>query len=296
VPPSLVVGVLVVAAFLAMALAAPLLSPVEDGARQGYRASLEPEPPGPEHPLGALPGGVDVLHGLVWGSRAVLRVGLAVVMGRVLLGIVVGLAAGYAGRLVDGILMRITDGFLAFPMVAAALVLLSLLDVGSGSSGTALFARVSARQEQIVQVALILFGWMAYARLMRGNVLVEREKEYMLAARAGGVGRRRLLVRHLLPNSTQGLLVMAASDVGGVVVTLLAFAFIGLIGSSSDSLKAGDWGQMLAAARYWVVGGTSRPFAYWYTYLPLSLAVVLYAAGWNLIGDGLRDALDPRMR
>jgi peptide/nickel transport system permease protein len=296
--PSLVAGVLIILGFLAVGLAAPIIAPGQGTAaaspRQGI--ALKPQPPSRGHPLGMLPGRVDVLHGVVWGCRAVFRVGLAVVAGRALIGVVVGLVAGYAGKLADASLMRIADGFLAFPMVAAAMVMLSLFGYGSDPNRAVLFSYLPSREEQVVQAALILFGWMGYARLIRGNVLAEREKEYLLSARAGGVGKCRLLFRHVLPNSTQGLLVMMASDVGAVVVTLLAFAFIGIIGSHSDKLMQGDWGQMLIAARDWVVGVGPQPFAYWYTYLPLSLAVVLFAAGWNLIGDGLRDALDPRLR
>jgi peptide/nickel transport system permease protein len=294
--PALLTGLFIILAFLAMAMAAPAISP-KQVERQGYvagAAGLKPQPPSREHPLGTLPRGVDILHGLVWGTRGVFRVGLLVVAARAAVGVIVGLVAGYAGRGVDAVLMRITDGFLAFPMVAATMVMLAVLSYAPDPVAAAFPGYVPTRHEQIIQGALILFGWMAYARLIRANVLAEREKEYVASARATGIGRGRLLFRHLLPNSTQGLLVMMASDVGAVVVTLLAFVFIGLIGFSSDKVAQGDWGQMLVAARDWIVGG--RPFAYWYTYLPLSLAIVLFAAGWNLIGDGLRDALDPRLR
>jgi peptide/nickel transport system permease protein len=287
--------VVIVLAFLIVAAAAPVIAPrLSDDEAAALRRGLGtlPQPPSPEHPLGMLPRGVDVLQGIVWGARAVLRVGLVVVAARALIGILVGLVAGYAGKVTDAVLMRVTDGFLAFPMIAAAMVMLAVLGFASDPFGGARFGYLPTREERIIQAALILFGWMAYARLVRANILVEREKEYILSARAGGIGRMRLLFRHLLPNSTQGLLVMMASDVGSVVVTLLAFVFIGLVGFSSDTLVQGDWGQMLVSGRNWIVAG--RPFAYWYTYLPLSLVVVLFAAGWNLIGDGLRDALDPR--
>ncbi|HSJ54687.1 MAG TPA: ABC transporter permease [Anaerolineae bacterium] len=295
--PSLLAGVLIILGFLAMAIAAPVLAPrqSEGAGRSSYRAMrARPQPPSAEHPLGMLPGEVDVLQGIVWGSRGVFRVGLAVVAVRALIGVAVGLVAGYAGKVADAVLMRITDGFLAFPMIAAAMVMLALVGFASDPNANLLYGYLPTREELIVQAALILFGWMTYARLIRANVLVEREKEYVLSARAAGIGRLRLLFRHLLPNSTQGMLVMMASDVGAVVVTLLAFVFIGLITFSSDKLVQGDWGQMLVAGRDWIVGGS--PFAYWYAYLPLSLVIVLFAAGWNLIGDGLRDALDPRMQ
>lgn len=295
--PSLLAGALIILGFLTMAIAAPLIAPRQgegEGAVVRRIVSSRPQPPNQDHPLGTLPGEVDVLYGIVWGTRGVFRVGVAVVVARALIGIIVGLVAGYAGKVADAVLMRITDGFLAFPMIAAAMVMLALLGYGSDPNASFLYGYLPTREEQIIQAALILFGWMAYARLMRANVLVEREKEYILSARASGIGRGRLLFRHLLPNSTQGLLVTMASDVGAVVVTMLAFVFIGLVAYSSDKLALGDWGQMLVAGRHWIVGG--QAFTYWYAYLPLSLIVVLFAAGWNLIGDGLRDALDPRLR
>ena len=293
--PSLLAGVLIILSFLVVAIAAPVIAPRQSEKNEGtYRvASMRPLPPSREHPLGMLPGEVDILQGIVWGTRGVFRVGLVVVAARALVGIAVGLVAGYAGKLVDAILMRITDGFLAFPMIAAAMVMLALLGFGSDSMAGLLGGYIPTREEATIQAALILFGWMTYARLIRANVLVEREKEYVLSARASGIGHGRLVFRHLLPNSTQGLPVMMASDVGAVVVTLLAFVFIGLVSFSSDKLVQGDWGQMLVAGRDWIVGGQS--FAYWYAYLPLSLVIVLFAAGWNLIGDGLRDAFDPRL-
>jgi peptide/nickel transport system permease protein len=296
-PPSLAAGMLIIVCFLAVAVAAPIIAPrpsEEEGYAARRAAGTRPRPPSPDHALGTLPSGLDVMAGIVWGTRAVFRVALLVVGLRALIGIAVGLIAGYAGKAVDAVLMRITDGFLAFPMIAATMVMLAVLGYASDPFGGARLGYLPTREEQIVQAALILFGWMSYARLVRGNVLVEREKEYILSARAGGSGSLRLLLRHLLPNSTQGLLVTMASDVGSVVVTLLAFVFIGLVGYSSDRLLEGDWGHMLVSGRNWIVGG--QPFAHWYAYLPLSLAIVLFAAGWNLIGDGLRDFLDPRAR
>ncbi len=293
--PSLLAGVLIILGFLVGAIAAPVIAPRQsERTEESYRvASTRPMPPSREHPLGTLPGQVDILEGIVWGTRAIFRVGLVVVVARALVGIVVGLVAGYGGKLVDAILMRITDGFLAFPMIAAAMVMLALLSFTSDPMAVFLPDYVPTPQEATIQAALILFGWMTYARLIRGNILVEREKDYVLSARASGIGHGRLVFRHLLPNSTQGLLVMMASDVGAVVVTLLAFVFIGLVTFSREELVQGDWGQMLVAGRDWIVSGQS--FAYWYAYLPLSLVIVLFAAGWNLIGDGLRDAFDPRL-
>ena len=151
------------------------------------------------------------------------------------------------------------------------------------------------REEGVVIITLVVFGWMAYARMVRGNVLAEREKEYMQAATASGVGGRRIMFRHLLPNVTQGLFVLVASDIGAVVVLVATFTFIGLIPPPYGQMEA-DWGQMLVASRDWIIGSPANAFEHWYTYLPVSLAVVLFSVGWNLIGDGLGEILDPRQR
>ncbi len=133
---------------------------------------------------------------------------------------------------------------------------------------------------------LILFGWMPYARLTRGNVLAEREKAYVQAARATGLRNRRILFRYLLPNSTHGLFVLVTSDIGAVVVLFAAFTFLRLIGNYGGlKLMQADWGQMLSDARNWIIGAPDQPFQYWYTYLPVSATIVLFAAGWNLIGS-----------
>jgi peptide/nickel transport system permease protein len=176
--------------------------------------------------------------------------------------------------------MRLTDAFLAFPLAAMLMVALVALPLSKLS---------------IVVLTFIVFGWMSYARLVRGNLLVEREKEYVQAARAIGVPRRRLIARHLFPNATHGLFVLMASDMGAVVLLVAAFTFIRLIGNESGGLLGADWGQMLSTSRNWIIGAPDRAFHYWYTYLPVSLAIVLFSVGWNLVGDGLRDVLDPRL-
>jgi peptide/nickel transport system permease protein len=271
--------------FLTMAIAAPIIAPGEvkvRGVISRYGQGVRPEPPQPGHPLGLMSDKSDVFYGLVWGTRTAFLVGLTISLSRALIGVVLGLISGSFGGLFDAVVMRLTDAFMAFPIIAAAMMGLAALPF-QPTMGLVLI--------------LILFGWMPYARLIRGNMLAEREKEYIQAAKATGLRTGRILSRHLLPNSTRGLFVLVTSDIGAVVVLFAAFTFLGLI-SSYDTLKLmkADWGQMLSDARNWIIGAPDQPFQYWYTYTPISAAIVLFAAGWNLIGDGLRDVLDPHLR
>jgi peptide/nickel transport system permease protein len=237
----------------------------------------------------------DVLYGLIWGTRLALGMGLSIALGRALIGVLIGLLAGTFGGLVDAILMRIADAFMAFPMVAAIVVMLSLFGFVRERWSAGLYMLQPSGQDQILMLAMVVFGWVPYARLMRGNVLVEREKTYIKAARSIGMPSPRLILRHLFPNSTHGLIALITSDIGAVIVLLTAFTFIGIITEDVGAMQA-DWGMMLSSSRNWIIGHPSEAFRYWYTYLPASLAIVLFSTGWSLVGDGLRDALDPRLR
>lgn len=296
--PSLAAGSLILFVFALVAIGAPLIAPTPEGSPPTIipRAGLGPmpEPPRPGYPLGTLEGGCDIFYGLIWGTRAAFRVGLIVTVGRMSVGVLLGLISGYYGGLVDSGLMRITDAFLAFPIMAGALVMMVLLgpSLYSASPGS---SPSSNRVETVIILALIVFGWMAYARLIRGNILAEREQEYIQAARSVGVQNGRIMVRHLLPNVTRGLFVLMALDIGAMVILIAAFNFIGF-GVPSKSALQTSWGQMLSVARNWIIGTPSNAFEFWYTYLPVSIAIVLFSVGWNLTGDGLRNVLDPRSR
>lgn len=295
--PGLLVGGLILMAFAVIAMGAPLIAPPQNESpyqlpRDGF--SRLPQPPSPKHPLGTLAGQYDVFYGLVWGTRAAFRIGLAVALGRAVIGLPLGLFAGYYGQLVDAAIMRLTDAFMALPIMAAAMVMLTLFgNIGSGllPGGQ---AAASSRIGSLVTLTLILFGWMQYARLMRGNVLAERNKEYIQGAVAVGVPGRRILFRHLLPNVTQGVLVLIASDIGAAVVLVAAFNFLGFLDAPGREPSA-DWGQMLTLSRDWIIGTPATTSDYWHTYLLPSMAILFFSVGWNLVGDGLRDIVDPRL-
>jgi len=284
---KLVAGGLIVLFFASLAIAAPKLAPPRGKdpytiPRDGF--SSLPEPPRPGHPLGTMQSQYDIFYGLVWGTRVAFRVGLIITAGRTLIGVVIGVVSGFYGGWPDALLMRATDAFMSFPIVAAVLVMLTVsvdyweLRLGEG--------------DRAILLALALFGWMQYARLVRGNVLVERAKEYVTAAVSLGARDRRIIFRHVLPNATRGLFVLAASDVGAMVVTVAALTFIGLTGEEPTA----DWGAMLKYTRNWIIAAPTHAFEFWYTYLPISAAIILFSIGWSLVGDGLRDVLDPRWR
>ncbi|NLE43784.1 MAG: ABC transporter permease [Chloroflexi bacterium] len=286
--PALLVGVILISIYGAIALIAPLAArPVGNDPYVLPRYGLvgDPEPPSLEHPLGLMQDRYDMLYGMVWGTRVAFRVGLLITLGRALIGITIGLISGYYGGRIDALMMRITDAFMAFPIVAGVLIMLTLF---AGDQ----FGIQKGEGVDAIEIALIAFGWMQYARLVRGNVLVERSRDYVYAAVSTGARDRRILFRHILPNAAQGLFVMLASDVGAMVVTMAALTFIGLSGDK----PLADWGMMLKYSRNWIVGAPTRAFEYWYTYVPPVVAIVLFSVGWGLIGDGLRETLDPRLR
>ncbi|NLF00255.1 MAG: ABC transporter permease [Anaerolineales bacterium] len=287
---GLVLGLSIVAAFVAWAVLAPVLMPPQGDdpyiiPKDG--TGFTPQPPSPAHWLGTMQDQYDVLYGLVWGTRVAFRVGLTITLGRALIGVTLGLLSGYLRGWFDALVVQITDGFLAFPVLAAVLVMVSVFGsvVQAGQARSIRFG-----EDRVIHLALVLFGWMQYARLIRGNVMVEAEKEYVNAAVTTGARPRRVLFRHVLPNATQGLWVLVASDIGAMVTTVAALTFLGLTAPQPSA----DWGMMLKFARNWIVVGADNAFAYWYTYVPAVVAIVAFSAAWNLVGDGLRTTLDPR--
>jgi peptide/nickel transport system permease protein len=135
-------------------------------------------------------------------------------------------------------------------------------------------------------LALMAFSWMPYARLINTNVLRLKQMDFVEAARALGAGHTRILLQHLLPNAIAPAIVIAARDVGGMVVLAAAFGFIGM-GSSTL------WAKMLLQSREWVIGISGNPLTYWWTFVPATVALVLFGLGWNMLGDGLNRLLDP---
>jgi len=243
-------------------------------ARVSY--SSLPTPPSAKAPLGTTGGGYDILYGIVWGSRNAFRVGLIVVSVTLVIGVLLGGMGAFAGGIVDEIVMRITDLFMSFPFLIAVIVMSIVLGKGLDK----------------VILALIIFGWRQYARVMRSEVLVVKGKDYVSSARSIGMGNLRLFFRHILPNSIFPVFVLASLDIGATVLIAASLSFLG-VGAEPGFA---DWGQMINFSRGWILGVTENPFIYWYTYVYPALAIVTFVLGWTLLGDILRDVLDPKLR
>lgn len=273
------VGLVLVAVFAAAAFLAPCLSPAGANSRDPYlmpQAGFSPEPslPSGEHVFGTTEQQYDIFHGIMWGARTAFKIGITVVFLSALIGIVLGALAGYFGGWLDEGLMRVTDIVLALPGIVLAVVIVSMMGPGLMK----------------VMVALAVVSWPAYARLVRGDVMSVKERDFVTASRAMGASSFWILTRHILPNSIYPVLIVASLDIGAVVLTAASLSFLGLGAPPGYS----DWGQMIAMSRNWILGSAGNPFAYWHTLLIPGSAIFLFVLGWNLLGDAFRDILDPR--
>lgn len=303
------VAVLLIFAYFGVAIAAPYLSPDDPKQpgpfmRVGKATRGEPQPPSEIAVLGMLPFGMDVYHALVWGSRDALQFGLIVTISTAFFGIFYGALSGVVSQRMGSLLMNVADSFLAFPPIAGVVFLQQLFAVtvvalGGMYFNSPYFGRVieitgpatliQTLLETVnpLMLSLIVFSWMPYARLVNSIVLTLRQTDFVQAARALGGSSFWVIRKHLLPNSITPALVLAARDVGGVVLLQATLTFINIGGGSV-------WGSMLSQARNWVIGPGGSLLTYWWVFLPPTLAVMLFGIAWNLFGDGLSDVLDPR--
>jgi peptide/nickel transport system permease protein len=223
-----------------------------------------------EYPLGTDALGRDVLSRLIYGARVSISVGLAAVVLGGLIGITAGMVAGYFGGLVDDVIMRIADIQLGFPFVLLAIMVLVVLG-------------------QSVANLVIVLGigqWVTYARIARGSTIAEREREHITASRAMGASNRRILLYGILPNITAPLIVIASFNVASVILSEATLSFLGL----GVPPTVPTWGGMLAESRDQLLGGS-----WWLAVFP-GLCIVLTVLSLNILGDWLRDFLDPRLR
>ena len=258
--------VLVVALHLVAALA-PLLSTHDPSAQDPVAARFLA--PSAQHWMGTDSLGRDLYSRVVCGARISLLIGLASVLCNVVLGLLVGGAAGYLGGWIDSVLMRFTDLLMAFPRVFLILALVA----------------VTRPSWPLIVGVLGMTGWMGVARLVRGGVLATREMPHVEAARALGVPDRRILLRHVLPIACAPLVAAATLRIGNTILVESFLSFLGL-GVQDPTVS---WGMLIRAGR------TTLLSAWWVSTFP-GLAILLTVVGYNLLGDGLRDAYDPRLR
>jgi peptide/nickel transport system permease protein len=261
---------MLVAVFTLASLLAPMLAPRDPHLVSDGLTTVTLERPTQAHPFGTDALGRDLLSRVLWGGRVSLAVGVGVELIAALIGCAIGLLAGFYGGTLDSLLMRFTDIVMAFPSLVLAIGLIAVFEQPGLDK---------------VFIVLIALGWTTIARVVRGAVLSLKTRDYVQAARALGVGHRALMVRHLLPNALGPLLVAATIGVGSNMVAEAGLSFLGL-GAQSPTIS---WGAMLAD------GQTFLATAPWVAVFP-GLALLLAVLGVNLLGDGLRDLLDPRFR
>lgn len=261
-----VIGTVIVFLFLILAIFAPLIAPYGINEQSlGERFSA----PSAAHWFGTDDFGRDIFSRVVHGARISLWVGFFSVLGSVILGTLLGLMAGYGGSLLDAVISRLFDILLAFPSILLAIAIVSIL-------GPSL-------QNALIAIAIINVP--TFGRLVRSKVLSVKQEEYVLAAKAVGMSHRRIVLRHILPNSMVPVIVQATLAIGTAIIEAAALGFLGL-GAQAPSP---EWGKMLADARPYLVQ------APWTLFFP-GIAIMLTVLGFNLMGDGLRDTLDPKMK
>ena len=257
------IGLFLLILLILLALLAPVIAP--DPISQNIAQRLQP--PSAEHWLGTDQLGRDVWARVAHGAGISLRVGFGVVILAVLIGVGVGLLAGTLGGAWDNLLMRVTDIFFAFPSLILAMAIAAAL--GPNLNNT------------VIAVALV--SWPIYARLVRANVLALREREFVEAARALGSSQGRLMLRHLLPNTLTPVFVQASFDVGGAILTAAGLSFIGF----GAQPPTPEWGAMVSETRSYIAEAIWAPTA-------PAIGILLTVLAFNLLGDALRDVLDPR--
>lgn len=251
--------------WIALAVTAPAIAPYGPLA-QDIVGRLAP--PAPAHWLGTDPLGRDILSRILYGARLSIPVGVAAVALAVILGTMIGSAAGVVGGAVDEAIMRTTDLMLAFPTVILAMIISAALGAGIRNA----------------VIAIMVAWWPSYARFSRGLILSAREREYVEAARAAGASALRVFLRHILVNILSPIVILGTLDVGHAILTFASLSFLGL----GPPPQVPEWGSMIAAGRDYLD-------QWWIGTFP-GLAILSLVLALNVVGDSLRDALDPRLR
>ncbi|MEO5323216.1 ABC transporter permease [Mesorhizobium sp. CC13] len=260
-----VVGLAIILALLFVAAFAPLLAPYSPYIGDLKNARLMT--PGAAYWLGTDDQGRDILSRLIYGSRLTLQVVVLVAVIAAPIGLLVGTVSGYAGGWVDAVLMRITDIFLAFPKLVLALAFVAALGPGIENA----------------IIAIALTSWPPYARIARAETLTVRSSDYISAVKLMGASPMRIVLRHIMPLCISSLIVRVTLDMAGIILTAAGLGFLGL--GAQPPLP--EWGAMIASGRRFILDQ-------WWVAAAPGAAILIVSLGFNLLGDGLRDALDPR--
>ncbi len=257
-------GIIVLSLFLVSFLA-PYITPYDPDALDLYHVLM---PPSADHWFGTDELGRDVFTRVVFGARISLKVGFVAVGIAVLVGTVIGLVSAYYGGWIDNVLMRLVDIMLCFPTFFLILAVIAMLEPSIW----------------YIMVIIGLTGWMGVARLVRAEVLSIRERDYIMAARSIGASDARIIFRHVLPNALSPVLVSATLGVAGAILTESALSFLGI----GVQPPTPSWGNILTSGKDYI------EFAWWLSLFP-GLAILVTVLSYNLLGEGIRDALDPRL-
>ena len=262
-----IMGIVLIFSIVTLAVLAPWISPYsfEDAIGVFWK---DYAPPYEGHPLGTTHFGRDILARLIWGARSSLTIALPAITFSVLFGVIIGVISAYYGGWVDSIIMRIMDIFLAFPGLILAMV----------------FIAIWGQEIQYIMLAWGILGIPYYSRLIRGSVLQARKLPYIEAAKVSGAGDWRIMFKHIFPNVIQPIIISFTFDIGGIILSLAGLAFLGF----SDPRMI-EWGNDIAKARIRLYD------APWASLWP-GFIILITVLGFMLVGDGLRDALDPKLK
>jgi peptide/nickel transport system permease protein len=257
-------GLIVIVVLFALSLFAPFITPYSPEALDAWHVLL---PPSSSHFFGTDELGRDVLTRVIYGARVSLKVGFVAVGIAVAIGTVIGLLAGFYGGWIDALLMRVVDIMLCFPTFFLILAVITMLEPSIW----------------YIMIIIGLTGWMGVARLVRAEVLSLKSRDFVLAARVLGASDRRIIFRHILPNALSPVLVSATLGVAGAILTESALSFLGI----GVQPPTPSWGNILTSGKDYI------EFAWWLSLFP-GVAILVTVLSYNLVGEGIRDALDPR--
>lgn len=263
------IALIILVILVAMAILAPYIVPYPEDMSDAAHITEKLQPPSAQHWMGTDELGRDIFSRVVYGARVSLTAALAAVGLSLLIGIPLGAIAGSFGGWVDNVIMRITDVFLSFPPLLLAIAMVALMG--------------SSLNNAILAIALSWWPW--YTRLIRGQAISVKERKFVQAAETIGTSRMKIIFKHIIPNCISPVIVQASMDIGGVILTVASLSFLSL----GAQLPTPEWGLMISTGR------TYFPDKWWYCIFP-GLAIFITVLCFNLLGDAIREILDPKTR